>query len=386
MKSRVNPPNRSKCIVAKSRRFVNLAPLEFLKFALASWIAWGTFLPPLAIAQEEDSSTELYRQAVDKLGEESRIAWLESGSLSLERWEPGRSIELRGVLVEWEPSRLVLIRKDAAGPTTFPGDQVIGIEPGWKEDSFAEVHRMFTDHRFAEVISRGQTVLKTPFIPRWQQRLIVAEMVQSACALGQWQVAGKIYHVLAQDTAPLLLRAVIPLPWSDELLTSGKGMRESASDWIKKNEPEMQLLGASWLIGSDQNGLAIETLRNLANDGSPLVSSYAQAQLWRTIPPSEIESSHFGKWVAARDNLASSLQAGPTMLLAHRLDQAGSQRLAVAEWLRIASLHGDRYHLRMRAIERAIAACRAAGANDEADRIAARYSRVPQKPLMETNR
>jgi hypothetical protein len=389
MKSRVNPPDRTSFIVAQSRRFVNLAPSEIIKLLLASWIAGGAFHLLPAIAQEEDSSSELYRQALDKLGEESRITWLESGSLSLERWEPGRSIELRGVLVEWEPSRLVLIRKNAVGPTTFPGDQVIGIEAGWKEDSFAEVHRMFTDHRFAEVISQGQTVLKTPSIPRWQQRLIVAEMVQSACALGQWQVAGKIYNVLAQDTAPLLLRAVIPLPWSDELLTAGKGLRESASDWIKKSEPEMQLLGASWLIGSDQNGLAIETLRNLANDGSPLVSNYAQAQLWRTVPPSEIESTHHGKWVAVRDKMAISMQAGPTMLLAHRLDQAGAWELAVAEWLRIASLHGDRYHLSTRAIDRSIAACRAAGAGEEADRIAARYSRdsrVPQKPLMGTNR
>ena len=320
------------------------------------------------------------------MGSESRIEWLESGALSLKRWEPGRSIELRGVLVVWEPTRLVLVRKDAKGPTTFPGDQVIGIDPGWKEKSFADVHRHFMEHRFAEVISEGQSILKTPSVPRWQQRLIVAEMVQSACALGQWQVAGKVYGYLAQDTSPQVLLSVIPLPWSDELLSAGKGMREPAAEWLQRTEPEMQLLGASWLLGSEQNGVALDVLKRLSSHESPLVSHYAQSQLWRSVPPSEVESTYFGKWVALRDAMPLALQAGPTMLLGHRMEQSGAWELAVAEWLRIASLYGDRYHLKTQAIERAIAACRAAGAVGQADRIAARFPPSPLKTSMKNNR
>jgi hypothetical protein len=373
-------------IVAQRIGFVNLAYPGILWLSIITCVSLGLFCCDGARAQEDDPTSDLYRQALDKLGPESRIQWLEPGSLSLKRWDPGRSIELRGVLVEWEPTRLVLLRKDAKGPTTFPGDQVIGVEPGWKEESFASVHRHFSEQRFAEVIAEGQSVLKTSSVPRWQQRLIVAEMVQSACALGQWQVAGKVYGYLAQDTSPQVLLSVIPLPWSDELLSAGKGMREPAAEWLQRSEPEMQLLGASWLVGSEQNGLALEMLKRLSNHESPLVSNYAQVQLWRSVPPSEIESAYFGKWVALRDSMPWVLQAGPTMLLGHRLEQSGAWELAVSEWLRIASLYGDRYHLKARAIDRAIAACRTAGAIEQADRIGTRFPRGPDKSLKKTNR
>jgi hypothetical protein len=386
MNRRERMPQVIPSIVAQRHPFVNLERFRFVAVWIVGWSVFSTFYGEIGNAQQEGGTSELYRQAMDKLGAESRIVWLESGSLSLERWEPGRSIELRGVVVEWEPTRLVILRKDTAGPSTFPGDQVIGIEPGWKDESFVEVHRLFGEQQFSEVIRTGQAALKAPSIPRWQQRLLVAEMVQSACALGQWQVAGKIYSVLAQDTPPQLLASVIPLPWSDELLSAGKSMREPAMGWLQASEPELQLLGATWLLGSDQNGSAIEMLLRLAKHESTMISGYAQAQLWRTVLPSEIESIHFGKWVGLRDKLPIALQAGPTMLLGHRLDQSGAWELAVAEWLRIASLHSERYHLKTKAIERAIATCRAAGAGDQADRIAARYSRVPEKSLLGTKR
>jgi hypothetical protein len=367
-------PNRFPSIVAQRGRFVNLdrsiGALRLAALGVVSLVSMGLS----AISQDAATTSELYRQAMDKLGPESRIRWIDGGDMSLQRWMPGRSIELRGILVEWEPDKLVLVRRDANGPTTFPGDLAIGLEVGWKEEACAEVHQWFAEQQFENVIQKGQVALQLPSVPRWQRRILVAEMVQSACALGQWRVAGRIYDYLTQDSAPLLLQAVIPLPWSDELLTSGQGIRDSAAEWIKDEDPRMQLLGASWLLGSEQNGQAIEVLRRLSTNESVLVSNYAQAQLWRTAPPSEIRSTLFGQWVSLRDRMPISLQAGPTMLLAHRLDQAGDWELAVAEWLRIASLFGDRYHLRRQALDRAVAACRAAGAADDAEKIKARFS------------
>jgi hypothetical protein len=280
------------------------------------------------------------------------------------------------VVVEWDPKKLTIVRRTGAGPTTYPGDQVIGIEPGWKLEEFARVHQLFVEEKFAEVVRQGQAALKLSGAPRWQQRLLVAEMVQAASALGQWQVAGKVFGVLLQDDPPLLLLATIPMPWSNEVLLAGKGMRDIALGWIDDPHPALQLLGGSWLLGGDMNARAIETLERLSRSEAPLIAPYARAQLWRTIPPADILSSHYAKWVQERDSMPIVMQAGPSMLLAHRLEQSGSWELAVAEWLRIASLFADRYHLKRTAIERSIAACNAAGAVAEADRISARY----QKP------
>ena len=57
------------------------------------------------------------------------------------------------------------------------------------------------------------------------------------------------------------------------------------------------------------------------------------------------------------------------MLLADRFQQIGQTNLAIPEWLRIATLHGDRYHLATKAIPKASEALRAAGRKEEADRV-----------------
>jgi hypothetical protein len=63
------------------------------------------------------------------------------------------------------------------------------------------------------------------------------------------------------------------------------------------------------------------------------------------------------------------MQAGPSMLLAHRLSQAGQSSLAIAEWLRIATLHSDRYHLASKAISNAAQALKSLGRNEEAEKV-----------------
>ena len=100
-----------------------------------------------------------------------------------------------------------------------------------------------------------------------------------------------------------------------------------------------------------------------------MIVAYAKAQLWRTVPPAEILSDRYPRWLAERDKLLLPAQAGPTMLLAERLQQAGQANLAIPEWLRIATMHGDRYHLVTKAIPKAAEALRASGRTAEADRV-----------------
>lgn len=377
---RGDTPQTRRSIVAQPESFVNLTRLQLLRLtvfliALAnafgwhgSTVAWCQDTPPDA------QGSALFLQAEERLGPESKLQWMELGDTSLMRWDPRQTIAYQGVVAEWDASKLVLVRRDATGPTTVPGDQVIGIEPGWKQEEFATVHKAFVLRQFSDVLRNGQSALKLQNVPRWQQRLLVSEMVQSASALGQWPVAGKVYGYLAQDDPPLLLKASIPLPWSDEALKAGKSMRDAAEEWIGSDNKLMQLLGASWLLGSDKNATAIETLKQLANEKTPMVAAYAKSQLWRTVLPSEIVSNHLASWIEQRDSMPLTMQPGPTMLLAHRLEQAGEWKLAVVEWLRIASLFGDRYDLKQRAVDRAVAACRNAGAPLEADRIQARFT------------
>ena len=205
-------------------------------------------------------------------------------------------------------------------------------------------------------------------MPRWQQRVILAEMIESRSALGAPDAAGKLFSFLAKLNPPQLLIATIPIPWGSETLDANlPKIQRLAEEWILDENEAVQLMGAAWLLSGQKRAIAIESLENLAkNSKSQILRSYAKAQLWRTTPPAELISDRYPKWLAERDSLLLPIQAGPTMLLAERLAQAGQPVLAISEWLRIATLHADRYHLASKAILKAVAALRTLGRNEEA--------------------
>jgi hypothetical protein len=170
----------------------------------------------------------------------------------------------------------------------------------------------------------------------------------------------------------VLLFASIPLPWGESAfadLDMAK-IQALADEWIVQESESAKLLGAAWLVSGPKRALAIETLEQLSKSSkSPMIVAYAKAQLWRTVPPAEILSDRYPRWLAERDKLLLPAQAGPTMLLAERLQQAGQTNLAIPEWLRVATMHNDRYHLATKAIPKAAEALRSTGRTAEADRV-----------------
>ena len=326
---------------------------------------WGWTQEPRAEVEE----TEYYRQAVEKLGPSSKVLWSEPGENSLNRWRARSIIEARGVIVSWDVDKLVVIKPEAKGPTNFPGDLVVGIEPGWKSPAYAQVHSLFEQRKFKEVLQQGQAVLSLAEIPRWQQRVMVCEMVDSAMALQQYSAAARVFKVLAQDSTPELLMSRIPIPWSDELLRVTPALTQEALGWIESDKPAMQLVGASWLLAGEHRLAAIDKLKSLSSNALPMIAAYSKIQLWRLTIPEEILSDGFLEWVAQRDALPVPLQAGPTMLLAHRLEQANQPKLAIAEWLRVTSMHADRYHLAEQAVRRGADAAKKLGDEELAQKI-----------------
>lgn len=323
---------------------------------------------------ERVEGSEFFREAVEKIGPPSQFVWGEAGDHSLNRWQARSQIDLRGVVVSWDSDKLVLIKPDGNGPTNLPGDLVMGFEPAWKSAAYGQVDELFKQQRFREVLQQGQSALSEPGIPRWQQRALVARMVDSAVAIPQYATAGRIFKALAQESPPDLLLSRIPLPWSDELIGVTPSLTQEALGWLDSEIPSLQLLGASWLLGGEHRLKAIEKLKLLSSGGAGLIPAYSKVQLWRLASPEEILSEKYSDWVALRDGLSLPLQAGPTMLLAHRLEQANQPKLAIAEWLRVASMHSDRYHLAVKAQQRGIDAAKKTGDSVFVEKITASFS------------
>ena len=347
--------------------FVN----RYQRLGLLIALQWLCLVSPslAQVTPEPPIESEYYRQAVEKFGPASKVVWGEPGGNSLDRWKPRSLIEVQGVVVAWESDQLVVVKPGANGTSSYPGDYVVGIEPNWKAPAYAKVHELFLGHQFREVLQQGQAALAMNEIPRWQQRVVVAEMIDSAVALGQYAVAARIFKILAQDTSPELLLSRIPLPWSDELAQPTPALIQESLAGLENKSTAMQVLGATWLLATEHRLVAIEKLKSIASSGDSLMADYAKPQLWRLAPSEEVFSTNFGNWTSLRDALPVAAQAGPTMLLANRLDQAGQTKLALAEWLRITSLHEDRYDLRVQALQRAVEAAKKLGDKELAARL-----------------
>ncbi len=333
-------------------------------------MALGMLLSCLA-SYSLSQSQSLRELAEKKLGKESQFWLAEPGDTGLNRWDPRELFEDSGIVLEWDDQKIVLIRPGAAKETIIPGDFVVRLEPSWANESGEKIHRLFSERQYQSVIKQGNDAIKSG-LPRWQQRVLLAEMIESCSALGKPNIAGTLFVSLAKETPPQLLLATIPLPWGETAFEDAdlSKIQSLSEGWITQDSEAVQLLGAAWLLSGAKRPLAIETLEGLAKKSkSPFVSAYARVQLWRIVPPADVLSDRLPRWLSERDKLLVPMQAGPTMLLAERLQQAGLTNLAIPEWLRIATLHSDRYHLATKAIPKASSALRTAGRNEEADRV-----------------
>ncbi len=303
------------------------------------------------------------------MGGPSRVWMLQPGDTGLSDFSTNRVSEDFGVIVSWDAKQLVLIRPGSSNRTTIGGDSVIRIEPGWKSPDFQQVHDSFCSRDFSTVITAGQKVLKLTEIPQWQQRLVVAEMVEAATVMEKWQVAGQVFGFLAKDSPPQLLLSTIPLPWSDEAAKNMDRIAGSAAKWMTDPNESMQLLGAGWGLSGNDRSTAIEILGRLSKSSTPVISAYAKCQLWRTVPPATVLSEHYAQWISQRDNIFFPAQAGPTMLLADRLERASQGAVAIPEWLRVSTLHADRVYLAKKSVENAARELRSMGRTAEAESL-----------------
>jgi hypothetical protein len=341
-----------------------------------------------AYAQQSASSleeTELFRQAVDKFRGASRVTISDDDDSSFNRWDAPGSKQETGVILEWNAEKLFLVRPNDTKERSIYSPRVLRVEPVWENPLAEKLHELYSKQRWSEAIAIGPKVLGSkseyPSTPRWQQKMLLAELVECRTSLGSWQKGAVLFHslALAKDSLPPLLATVIPIPWADSSVAIGdrKKLHELSEGWIRDSNELVKLMGAAWLLDSDQQKEAIATLDALARQSkSTLVSKYAEAQLWRTTPPVELATKRVNRCYAVRDSLLLPLQAGPTMLLAERFSKANEKELALSEWMRVAMMHSEQYRLASHAAKQAAAVLRERSQSAEADALEIPYRKL----------
>ncbi len=233
--------------------------------------------------------------------------------------DEGGTIRALGKILDYTGRELTL---DTAGNVRkqIPAEKVVGIETQYTPQQ-QEADARMAQHRFAEAAVLYRQALQAES-RSWVRRQIIAQMVWCYRALGQQQQAGETFLVLLRSDPQTPDFDCIPLAWAPR--QPDAGLEQAARQWMAREEPAAQLLGASHLLRSPMQAAALERLRQLRTDGDHRVASLTTAQLWRPTLVTA-DAAQVDGWARLVEQMPEPLRAGPYYLV-------GIARLRQQQW------------------------------------------------------
>lgn len=262
-------------------------------------------------------------------------------------WDKRVRLTRSGKVLSFDSKRVVLELSDGERKG-FNSSLVAAIDFEWATPAARAAMQLCDAQKYREAIPALEKAY--PELPLWQQKLMLGRLVGCLSAIGEDRIAGIIFLNATQADLPAIVYQDAPLAWTPKQ-PAGR-LATEAEKWLRGETEHERLLGASWsLTGSGRNEAAA-VLRKLKASSDPSIAALATAQTWRTSTPPET-LQQLTQWISFRDKLSLPLQLGPTQFLADRSARVGQPDIAVAQWLRIASLYPDRQFHAGQALDRA---------------------------------
>jgi hypothetical protein len=282
----------------------------------------GLFSAKIALSQDSKSATRTL----------SRV-WFAPSRTDAETWERSAPEVRRLAIVDMDFKDLVAAESESNVPGKFASPNITAMEVSWASSSAAEAWRLVESREYSKAIDAIKQAISSD-LPRWQQKILGASMADCFVGAGQPGVAGRVFVSLCKENPPAFLYASAPLNWFND--RPDNGLIQQAREWLKLETPSVApLIGAAWLLNTDEAESAKKELAKIAASKVPVFSELAAAQLWRMALPSDA-ASEVSKWQQARDRMLSPLQLGPSLTIAYKLQAAGLREAAFDEWLRTA--------------------------------------------------
>lgn len=310
---------------------------------LARWSSFSIMLcscPSICVLAEESTESN---------AGQDRVILGPALPRSTNLWNPPPSIVLVGKVDSLDDHILEMTLSNGER-RKLPSDRVEQIDVAWANAAAAKAHARFAQRRYIEALKENDDLLSAGGFPMWQQRILLAELVESAEAIGKVELSGQLFLELAKRSAPDYLLATVPLNWTSRELSPT--LRKTAGQWLVTEDDFAGLLGASWLLLSDKADESKKRLQKIQASRSKVLQRLAAMQLWRAIPPSE-STEAMSRWFVARDSLSLPMQLGPTEFMAERFAKIEKLDLAIGEWLRIAASHAHHPHRASQALNSA---------------------------------
>ena len=253
----------------------------------------------------------------------------------------GEEQRLSGRIVDYS-GQFLTFQQLGGQPRQIKSQQVQKIQTTWTANH-VRGDQLLAEHQFEQALATYQQAVKEE-TRNWARQRILAQWVCCYQSLGRIEEAGDTFLrlVLASDPNTLYFHT-IPLHWGEQRVSPA--LEGQAAVWIKNAESgAAQLMGASWLLGTAQGGVAIQVLKQLTTGQDTRLALLAEAQLWRSQQAS-VSMKVLSRWEQEISRFPVSFRAGPYYLVAGALSRHQQHERAVICWMRVPISYPQHFHL-----------------------------------------
>ena len=249
----------------------------------------------------------------------------------------GRVLDYTGRELKWEHL--------GGQQQSFPAEKVLRIEtPCGRQQTDADA--LLAKNQFDRALGLYLKAVESE-PRRWVRRQIIARIVGCYHALDQPQRAGEAFLLLIRDDPDTPYFDCIPLTWTPQ--QPPVDLELAARQWLGREEPAAQLLGASHLLSGRDRPEALRLLRRLAAGTDRRIAGLALAQTWRA-EVATATAEQLDGWNRLIEQMPEPLAAGPYFVLGSARAQRQQPEQAALALLRVAILWPQQRLLAARAL------------------------------------
>ncbi|MGY8747378.1 MAG: tetratricopeptide repeat protein [Pirellulales bacterium] len=252
-------------------------------------------------------------------------------------------VNRKGTITQWTGDSLTLSSKGVE--REIDNDTIIKIETEWG-DNYKLGLQEFNSGNPSFAIVQFDEALSSESRP-WAKLIIRAKLIEAYQSLEKYPDAIRQFQIILQEDPQTRFLPLAPICWTG----SGTVMADTASQLGNSRNSFLQLIGASWMLGSPQRNTGIKILQTLSEDIDPRLKNIAIAQLWRT--RLNVTDKQLKPWEKTVAGLPRDFRAGPYLVLAEAQSRVGQTQPAIVNLMRIPILFPEQKSLVAAALYRA---------------------------------
>ena len=246
---------------------------------------------------------------------------------------PGKTVQKTGEILDFTGLELRLLQANGR-ETSIETERIVKVQTP-KTRAHLQGNTLYVAHRYQDAARQYAQAIRDEQ-RTWVRRQILVQQIWCARNLDQIEVAGDQFtRVLLKSDPQTQYFDALPLAWSPQAVSVT--LEQRAKQWLASEHPAAKLLGASWLLATNNQATALATLRQLVTANDKRLALLAEAQTWRTqlatarLPDVE-------RWQQVVAAIPAKLQGGPRYLLATVQQRLGQVDQAALSYMRLPIL------------------------------------------------